>query len=139
MVRAVVTWIVLRCLSPMPIFRYTEVQRCMCLHSSLYTDSLCDPKNVVLHMAWLHLVGIACYKRHIFAFLILQADFPTTEKLWSGLDVRQFWILGGTLELSADNILQTVVRNDMVVCTLIFDRDRLLHQATFLELVAIDQ
>jgi hypothetical protein len=44
-----------------------------------------------------------------------------------------------SLELPADDVFKTVVGDDMVVSALVLDRDGLLHQATFFELVTIDE
>jgi hypothetical protein len=44
-----------------------------------------------------------------------------------------------SLELPADDVFKTVVGDDMVVSALVLDRDGLLHQAAFFELVAIDE
>jgi len=48
-------------------------------------------------------------------------------------------ILERTLKLATYDVLQAVVRDDMVMCALVLDRDGFLHQSPFLELVAIDE
>lgn len=90
-------------------------------------------------MTRLESAPIASDERHVFAFLILKADLPTIEEFGSGTDVCQIRVLERSLQLATDYILKAVVRDDVMMCTLIFDRDGLLHQATFLEFVAVDE
>lgn len=112
----------------------------MCLHDALSSKCLsyCS-KHMVLYMTWLHMVRVSCYKGHVLALFIFETDFPAVEKLWPRLDISELGVLERSLELATDNIFQTVVGDDVVVGALVLDRDGLLHQTAFLELVAVDQ
>jgi hypothetical protein len=44
-----------------------------------------------------------------------------------------------SLKLSADDVFEAVIGDDMMMSALVLDRDSLLHQAAFFELVAIDE
>lgn len=112
----------------------------MALDHPMWADRLCYGSNsMVLYVARLNVLGIACDERHVFTLFVLQADLPSSKQLWSWLYVLKPGILKRSLEFATDNILQAVVRDDMVVCALVLDRDSFLHQPTFLKLVAIDE
>jgi hypothetical protein len=112
----------------------------MSLELTLSTDRLSySSDNMMLHMTWLDVVWVSCYKGHVLALLIFKANLPTIQKLGSWLDVGELWILEWSLELSAHDVLQTVIRNDMVMSALVLDRDGLLHQTAFFELIAVDE
>ena len=51
----------------------------------------------------------------------------------------EHWILERPLQLAAHNILETVVRDDMVMTALALDRYCLLHKPPFLELVTVNE
>ena len=90
----------------------------MSLELTLSTDRLSySSDNMMLHMTWLDVVWVSCYKGHVLALLIFKANLPTIQKLGSWLDVGELWILEWSLELSAHDVLQTVIRNDMVMST----------------------
>lgn len=55
------------------------------------------------------------------------------------MDVRELVVLVWSLKLSTDHVFKTVVGNDVVMCSLVFNRDRLLHQTSLFELVAVDE
>lgn len=55
------------------------------------------------------------------------------------MDVRELLVLVWSLKLSTDHIFEAVVGNDMVMCSLVFNRDCLLHQTSLFELVAVDE
>lgn len=55
------------------------------------------------------------------------------------MNVGQLWILERSLQFSADNILEAVIGNDMVVGALILYRNGLFHQPALLEFVAINE
>jgi hypothetical protein len=55
------------------------------------------------------------------------------------VDVGQLRVLVWSLELSAHDVFETIVRNDMVVRSLILNGYGLLHQAALFELVAVDE
>lgn len=95
--------------------------------------------GMVLYVARLDVRRIARDERHVLALFVLQADLPTIEQLWSWLYVLQPRILEWSLELATYDILQAIVRDDMMVCALVFDRDGFLHQSTLLKLIAIDE
>lgn len=94
---------------------------------------------MVLHVARLHVLGVASDERHIFALFVFQADLPASKQLRSWLYMLKPGILERTLQLATYNVLQAVVRDDMVMCALVLDRDGFLHQSAFLKLVAIDE
>jgi hypothetical protein len=94
---------------------------------------------MLLHVARLDVLGVACNDRHVLALFVLQTDLPASEKLWSRLNMLKPWILERSLQLATHNIFKAVVRDDMVMSALVFDRDSLLHQSSFLELVAVDE
>lgn len=112
----------------------------MCLDDTLGPNCLSDgTDDMVLYVARLDVVRVSCYKRHVLAFLIFEANFPAVEKLRPGLYVGQLGILERSLELPANNVFETVVGDDVVVGALVLDRDGLLHQAALLELIAVDE
>jgi hypothetical protein len=112
----------------------------VCLHHTLYSDRLSDsPNDVMLQMTVLNVVRVAYNEGHIFALFILEADLPAIEKLRSGLNVGQLRVLERSLELSTDNVFETVVRDHMVVRALILDRYSLLHQTALFELITVDE
>jgi hypothetical protein len=55
------------------------------------------------------------------------------------MNVGEFCVLARSLQLPTNHVLKTVVRDDMVVSSLILDGYGLLHQATLLEFVAVDK
>lgn len=73
------------------------------------------------------------------ALLVFQTDFPASEQIRSRLDVTQIWVLARALQLAVHYVFERVVRDDVVVGSLVLDGNGLLHQATLLELVAVDQ
>jgi hypothetical protein len=85
------------------------------------------------------MVPISTNERHIFAFLVFEAHLPTVEKLWSGVNICKPFVLVWSFEFSADHVLETVVRDDMVMCTLVLDRDSFLHQTSLFELITVDE
>jgi hypothetical protein len=94
----------------------------MSLELTLSTDRLSySSDNMMLHMTWLDVVWVSCYKGHVLALLIFKANLPTIQKLGSWLDVGELWILEWSLELSAHDVLQTVIRNDMVMSALVLN------------------
>ncbi len=95
--------------------------------------------SMMLYMAGLDMLRVACDEWHVLALFILQADLPTGEKLRSGLHTIKPGILEWSLELTAYDIFKAIVGDDMVVSALVLDRDGLLHQAAFFELVAVDK
>jgi hypothetical protein len=86
----VVLWAVVArsVLRSMPVFGNREVEGCMCLHYALCSKRLsyCT-KDVVLNMAWLHVVGVPCYEGHVLALFVLETDFPAIEKFRPRLDI----------------------------------------------------
>jgi hypothetical protein len=83
---------------------------------------LCDrPNNMVLQVAGLHMLTIACNERHVLAFFVFETDFPASEQLRPWLNVREFWILERSFQLSADHVFETVVGDNMVMRALVFD------------------
>ena len=48
-------------------------------------------------------------------------------------------VLKRTFQLARHDIFEAVVGDDVVCCALVFDRNGLLHQSTFLEFVAVNQ
>ena len=83
-----------------------------------------------------HVRGIL---RLFFALLVFETDLPAREKLGPGLDVAECGVFARTLELTRHDIFECVVGNDVMVGALVFHRDGLLHQATILEFVTVDQ
>lgn len=112
---------VLRRLGTVPGSRNGEVEL-------LVESSLCVRNRHVSGILWL-----------VLALLILETDLPTGEKLWPGLDVAESWIFTRALELATNNVFEGVVRDDVMVGSLVLDRDGLLHQTALLELVAVNQ
>lgn len=130
-------------LSPMPILRYLrylKVGRAMSLDHSVRAKSLCHGCNsMMLHMARLNVLGVACDKGQVFAFFVLKANFPTGKELWPWLHVLKTRVLEWSFELAAHNVFKAVVGDDVVVSALILHRNGLFHQTTFLELVAVNK
>lgn len=79
----------------------------------------CD--GVLLNMAWLNVLRVGRDQWHVLALLILQTDLPASKQLWPWLNMLKPWILKWPLELSVHHVFKTVVRDDMVVCTLVLD------------------
>lgn len=59
--------------------------------------------------------------RLFLALLVFQTDFPASEQLRSRLDVTELRILARALQLPVHNIFERVVRDDVVVGTLVLD------------------
>ena len=131
--------VVVCCIWAMPVVRDLQMKWRVGLHHPR-SHSLRDrPNNVVLQMTRLNRLPIACNERHIFTLFVLEADLPTSEKFWSRLDFCQSRVLEWSLQLTADHILKAVIGDDVVVCTLVLDGNGLLHQASFLELIAVNE
>ena len=99
----------------------------------------CCANHMMLHMAGLDLVWVACNEWHVFALLVLKADLPAVEEFWPSMNISQLRILERPLQFATDNVFEAVVRDNMMVCTLVFDGYSLLHQPPLFELVAINQ
>lgn len=123
----------------MPIIGDLQVERRMRLYQSMSYSLRYCPNDMMLQVARLDRMPVACNERQVFALLVLKADLPAGEKLWSWLDFCKPWVLERSLQFTADDILEAVVRDDVVMCALVFDGDGLLHQAAFLEFVAVNQ
>ena len=76
---------------------------------------------MVLHVARLDVLGVARDERHVFALFVFQADLPASKQLRSWLYMLKPGILERTLQLATYDVLQAVVRDDMVVCALVLD------------------
>lgn len=112
----------------------------MSLDHSVWANTLrygCD--SMVLHMARLDVLRVACNEGEVFALLVLEANFPTSEEFRPWLYVVKTWILEWSLELATHNVFEAVVRDDVVVCALVLYGNSLLHQTSFLELIAINE
>jgi hypothetical protein len=60
----------------------------MRLNLALCADGLSySSDDMMLHMTWLDVVWVSCYEGHILGLLVLEADLPTIQKLWSWLNV----------------------------------------------------
>lgn len=130
-------------MSTMPVFRYLrnlQVGRTVSLNHSVWADSLCHRGDgMVLYMAGLNMLRVTRNERHVLAFFILQADLPPGEELGPRLNVFQSGILEWSLELAAHNVFQAVVRDYVVMGTLVLYGDCLFHQTPFLELIAVNE
>lgn len=82
---------------------------------------------------------IARIDRGVFAFLVLQAHFPTCQQFRTRLDVRKLRVLERALELAGDDIFEAVIGDDVMVSPLVLYGNGLLHQASLLELVTINK
>lgn len=94
----------------------------MGLDDSVWADCLCHGRDsVMLHMARLNVLGIACNERHILTFFVLQADLPASKEFRSRLYVLKPWILEWSLKLAAHNIFKAVVGDNVMVGALVLD------------------
>ena len=61
----------------------------MVLHHSLRCHDLggCAERLLMLNMAGLKMMGITCSHWKVFVLLVLQANFPTREKIVPGVNV----------------------------------------------------
>lgn len=87
----------------------------------------------------LDVLRVACNERYVLALFVLQAYFPACKEVRSWLHVLKPWILEWSLELAAHDVFKAIVGDDVMVGSLILDGNSLLHQASFLELVAVDK
>jgi hypothetical protein len=78
-------------------------------------------------VAGLDLLPVATDQWEVLALLVFKAHLPAIEQLRPRVDVGQLWVLVWSLELSAHDVFETVVRNDVVVRSLILDGYGLLH------------
>jgi hypothetical protein len=141
MLRTMMDWCILLLYMPtVPVLRYLEVGRPVGLKDPTWTNCLCTSRDgMMLHVAWLDMLRVTCNEWHILTLLILDANFPTSEKLRSRLNMLKPWVLKRSLELAAHNVLQAIVGDDMVVSTLILHRDGLLHQPLIFELITVNE
>lgn len=66
----------------------------MGLQDPMSCHCLCHSADrVVLQVARRNMVRVPCDERHIFAFLILQANLPSIQEFRPRLDVRKLCIL----------------------------------------------
>jgi len=60
----------------------------MGLDYTLWSNCLSDSTNdMMLYMAWLDVMRVSRYKRHVFALFIFEADLPAIKELRPGLYV----------------------------------------------------
>lgn len=94
----------------------------MALNHPMRANRLCyGSDSMVLYVARLNVLRVACNDRHVFALFVLQADLPAIKQLRSWLYMLKPGILERPLELATYDILQTVIRDDMMVCALVLD------------------
>lgn len=130
-------------MSTMPVLRYLRylhMRWTVGLDQPMWVHRLCRRRDrLMLHVTGLDVLGVACNERHVFAFLVLQADFPASEKFWPRLHILEPWVLKWSLELSAHNVLKAVIGDNVVVSALVFHGYGLLHETPFLEFVAVNE
>jgi hypothetical protein len=90
-------------------------------------------------MAGLVVLSVTTNERKVFSLLIFEAHFPATKKFRSRVDVGQLLVLIWSFELSAYDVFETIIRNNVMVCALVLDGYSLLHQTPLLELIAVDE
>jgi hypothetical protein len=90
-------------------------------------------------MTGLELLPVATNKWQVLAFLVFEAHLPAIEQFGPGVDVGQLRVLVWSFELSAHDVFETVVRDDMVVRPLVLDGYGLLHQTTLFEFIAVNE
>jgi hypothetical protein len=94
---------------------------------------------MVLYVAGLYVLSIACDERQVLALFILKAYLPAGQEFWSRLDVFEPWVLVRSFELPTYHVLKAVVGDNVVMRALVFDRYSFLHETSLFELVAVDQ
>jgi hypothetical protein len=94
---------------------------------------------MMLYVAALYVLSIARDERQVLALFILEAHLPAGQEFWSRLDVLESWVLVWSFELPAHHVLKAVIRDNVVVRALVFDRYGLLHETPLFEFVAVDQ
>lgn len=72
-------------------------------------------------------LAVSADEWQVFTLLVFEADLPPVEKFRPRMNVGQLLVLVRSFELSAYHIFETVVGDDVVVCTLVFDGNRLFH------------
>jgi hypothetical protein len=77
--------------------------------------------------------------RPVLIRFALEARIPSNEKTVPGFDVGQIPILKWSLQLSAHDILNAIIRDDVVSISLIRDRYCLLYKPSFFEIVVGDE
>lgn len=94
---------------------------------------------MVLYVASLYMLSIACDEWQVLALFILEAYLPASQEFWSRLNVLEPWVLVWSFELPTYHVLKTIVGDDVVMRALVFDRYSFLHETPLFELVAVDQ
>lgn len=110
------------------------------MNHSWYAYRLANSSDhMVLHMAWLDMMRIARNEWRILGFLVFKTDLPAIQQLRPSLDVCQLRILRRALQLSTDDVFQAIIRDYVMMGTLVLNRNGLFHQPALLKLVAVDQ